>query len=108
MKILITENQMRRVMFKFLNYLFEGIREVDSGEYPDSKIWKKDGEIILQLDEYEQLWVLRSIWNDIRDMFSINYPEINELIKEWGEENLELGEIILHPNKINPIVFNPD
>jgi hypothetical protein len=41
-------------------------------------------------------------------MISIGYPEINELIKEWAEEHLDLGGITLHPNKINPITFNPD
>jgi hypothetical protein len=41
-------------------------------------------------------------------MFSIDFPEINELIKEWGNRNLDLSGIILRPNKIDPATFNLD
>ena len=93
---------------EYLNFLFKDMYKVKSEEYPNSEVWVKDGEMILELDRYGQLWVTRQIWNHIRDMFSIEYPEINELIKEWGDENLDLDGITLHPNKINPIRFNPD
>jgi hypothetical protein len=108
MKVLITENQMRKLEFKYLNYLFEGANEVESEEYPNSKVWEKDGEIVLELDKYGGFWVLRPIWDNICDMFSIGYPEINELIKEWAEEHLDLGGTKLYVNKILPVTFNTD
>ena len=94
--------------FAYLDYVFKDMYKVESEDFPDSEVWVKDGEMILELDRYGQLWVTRQIWNHIRDMFSIEYPEINELVKEWGDENLNLDGITLHPNKINPIRFNPD
>jgi hypothetical protein len=108
MKIIITENQMMRAQFKYLDYLFDGMYEIKSNDYPNSKVWAKDGEIILELDDYNGFWVLREIWDNICDMFSIGYPEINELIKEWAEENLDLEGTTLNPNAINPVRFYTD
>ena len=108
MKIIITENQMMRAQFAYLDYVFDGMRKVKSEDYPNSKVWVKDGKIILELDGYGQLWIEYQIWNNICDMFSIDFPEINELIKEWGNRNLDLGGIILRPNKIDPATFNLD
>lgn len=95
-----------KAQFTYLDYVFKDMYK--SEEYTNSKVWVKDGEMILQLEKSGRLWIERQIWNHIRDMFSIEYPEINELIKEWGDENLDLDGITLHPNKINPIRFNPD
>ena len=97
---------MMKAQFTYLDYVFKDMYK--SEEYTNSKVWVKDGEMILQLEKSGRLWIERQIWNHIRDMFSIEYPEINELIKEWGDENLDLDGITLHPNKINPIRFNPD
>jgi len=102
MKILITENQLRNVQFKYLDYLFEGIHEVKSKEYPNSKFWKKNDKVVLELEEDGRLWVLRSIWNDISNMFSLEYPEINELIAEWVEQNIELENTIIRIHHITP------
>jgi len=99
---------MMKAQFAYLDYIFDGIYKVKSKDFPNSEVWVKDGEMILELDSYGQLWVTLRIWNHICDMFSIEYPEINELIKEWGDENLNLDGITLHPNKINPIRFNTD
>ena len=93
MKILITENQLRKVQFKFLNYLFEDIYEVESKKYPDSRFWKKDGKVVLELEKSGRLWVLDSIWNDVEDMLSLNYDETQQLIKDWMEQHLGLEGI---------------
>jgi len=93
MKILITENQLRKVQFKFLNYLFEDMYEIESKYYLGSKIWKKDDEVVLELEESGQLRVLHSIWNDISNMFSLDYDETKQLIQEWAEQHLELEGI---------------
>lgn len=93
MKILITENQLRKVQFKFLNYLFEDMYEVESKKYPDSIFWKKNGEVVLELKKSGNLIVLLSIWGDISNMFSLDYVETQQLIKEWVEQHLELDGI---------------
>jgi hypothetical protein len=94
MKILITENQMRKVQFKYLDYLFEDMYEIKSAKYPDSKIWKKDDEVVLELSNITgQLRVLYSIWSDISNMFSLEYDETEQLIKDWVEQHLEVERI---------------
>jgi hypothetical protein len=106
MKYIITENQMMKSQFAYLDYVFKDMYK--SEEYTNSKVWVKDGEMILQLEKSGWLWIERQIWNNIRDMFSIEYLGIKELMKEWGDENLVLDGITLHPNKINPFIFNPN
>jgi hypothetical protein len=91
MKILITENQMRKVQFKFLNYLFEDMYEVESKKYPDSRFWKKDDKVILELRDSGFLWVSHLIWDDISNTFLLDKYETKILIKDWVEQNLELG-----------------
>ena len=93
MKYIITENQMRRLEFKYLDYLFDGMYEVESEEYPDSRFWKKDDKVVLELEESGQLRVLHSIWENISNMFSLDYDETKQLIKEWAEQHLELGVV---------------
>ena len=98
MKILITENQLRKVQFKFLNYLFEDMYEFESKKYPDSIFWKKDGEVVLELEKSGRLWVLESIWGDISNMFSLEYDETQQLIKDRMEQHLGLEGIT--PNSL--------
>ena len=102
MKIIITENQLRRVQFKYLDYLFEGIHEVKSKKYPNSRFWKKGDKVVLELVKLDRLLVLHSIWSDIYDMLSLDYDETQQLIKEWVEQHLELGGItpVQHSNNV--------
>ena len=84
---------MRRLEFKYLDYLFDGMYEVESEEYPDSRFWKKDDKVVLELEESGQLRVLHSIWEDVSNMFSLDYDETKQLLKEWAEQHLELGVV---------------
>ena len=93
MKILITENQLRKVEFKFLNYLFDGIYEVELNEYPDLRFWKKDNRVVLELEKSGNLIVSILIWENISNMFSLDYDETKQLIKDWAEQHLELKRI---------------
>jgi len=96
MKILITENQMRKVQFKYLDYLFEGMYEVESKKFRGSRFWKKGDKVILELGKSGRLWVLHSIWRNISNMFSLDYNETKQLIKDWVEQHLELEGVIPH------------
>jgi len=81
---------MRKLQFKFLNYLFDDIYEVELNEYPDTRFWKKNDRVVLELEKSGRLYVLHTIWNDISDMLSLDYDETEQLIKEWVERHLEL------------------
>jgi len=99
MKYIITENQKRSVEFKYLDYLFDGIYEVKPEEYSDSIFWKKDDEVVLELNESGDLWLSHSTWDTISDLFLLNYNETQQLIKKWMEQNLGLKECV--PSKLN-------
>jgi len=95
MKILITENQMMRAQFKYLDYLFEGMYEVESKKYPDVRYFIKDNkEILLELENSGRLYVSNRIWKNIKNMLSLDSYEAQQLIKEWVEQHLELEGII--------------
>ena len=93
MKYIITEEQNDRLKFEYLDYLFEGIYVVNSKKYPNSRFWKKDGEVIMELEESGELWILYSIWGEISSVFSLDYKKTQKLIKEWVEKHLKLGDI---------------
>jgi hypothetical protein len=93
MNYIITDKQIKRVEFKYLNYLFENIYEIHSEKYPNSRFWKKNGEVIMELEKSGGLWILYSIWDEISSVFGLNYDEAQQLIKEWVEEHLKLEDI---------------
>ena len=90
---------MRKVQFKYLDYLFEGMYEVESKKFRGSRFWMKNGEVVLELAKSGRLWVLHSIWSDISDMLSLDYDETKQLIKNWAEQHLELEEVIPHEHR---------
>jgi len=83
------KDRLRKVQFKYLDYLFENTYGVKSKFYTDSTFFKKDDKVILELEKSGTLWVLYSVWNSISDTFSIQYEETQQLIKEWMEEQLK-------------------
>ena len=97
MKILITENQLRKVQFKFLDYLFEDMCEVKSKKYPDFRFWKKNDKLVIELGIAGRLWVLHTIWEDISNMLSLDEYETKQLIKDWAEQHLKLEGITPKP-----------
>jgi len=105
MKILITENQLRKVQFKYLDYLFDGISEIKSEDYPDSRFWEKDGEKIMRLDDGD-LYVRQDIWKNISNMFSLNYDETQRVIKEWVEFNFNLDSVTPYNPKEKRKLYN--
>jgi len=93
MKYIITENQMRILQFEYLDFLFKDIYEVEPKKYSNSRYWKKDDEVVLELGESGAFWVSLSIWDNISDMFSLEPRETQQLMKEWAEQRLELEGI---------------
>lgn len=84
---------MMKAQFAYLDYLFDGMYEVESEEYPDSRFWKKDDEVMLELEKSGEMSVPFSIWRNISNMFLLDYDEAKQLIKDWLEQHLELGGI---------------
>ena len=83
------KDRLRKVQFKYLDYLFENICAVKSENCPDSTLFRQNDKVILELENSGTLWVLHSIWTNVSDMFSYEYNETQRLIKEWMEEQLK-------------------
>jgi hypothetical protein len=88
------KDRLRKVQFKYLDYLFENTYGVKSKFYPDSTFFKKDDKVILELEKSGTLWVLYSVWGSISDTFSLQYEETQQLIKEWMECQLKSGVVV--------------
>lgn len=95
MKYIITENQLRKVQFKYLDFLFEDIYEVMEPEIPNTIFFKKDSEIVFAIKtrRYNELEVSYPIWKNIEDMFSLDYGSTQDLMEEWAEQHLGFGKI---------------
>jgi hypothetical protein len=82
-------NNLRKVQFEYLEFLFKGMFSVKSKYYPNSTFFKKDDKVVLELEKSGTLWVLYSVWSNISDMFSYDYGNTQQLIKEWVEAQLK-------------------
>ena len=91
MKYIITESQYNNSIDKFITYLFEPHEEKRTEEHPKSVFWVKDGEVIVEIQKSGYFWVSPQIWNNITLMFSLEYDETQQVIKDWLEEHYKLG-----------------
>ena len=86
-------SNLRKVQFEYLEFLFKGMFSVKSKYYPNSTFFKKDDKVILELEKSGTLWVLYSVWTNISDMFSYDYGNTQQLIKEWMEQQIKSEEV---------------
>ena len=91
MKYLIKESQYNNAINKFISHQFEPHKEKRTREYPESIFWIKDGEIIAEIEKSKDFFVSPQIWKNIMSMFSLEYVETQQVIKEWLEEHYKLG-----------------
>ena len=91
MKYLIKESQYNNAIDKFISHQFEPHKEIRTKKYPESIFWIKDGEVIAEIKELAFFWVSNQIWKNINVMFSLEYDETQQVIKEWLEEHYGLG-----------------
>ena len=91
MKYIITENQYSNTIDKFISYQFEPHEEKRTKKHPKSVFWVKDGEIIAEIEKSKDFFVSPQIWKNIMNMFSLEYVETQQVIKEWLEEHYKLG-----------------
>ena len=92
MKYIITESQHNKIIDKFITYQFEPHEVKKSSKLPDSIFWVKDGEVIVEITEYTNRFLVDyNIWKTISSMFSLGYSETQQVIKDWLEEHYKLG-----------------
>ena len=102
MKYIITESQYNNTIDKFMTYLFEPHEEIKTKKFPDSIFWVKDGKVIVEIQKSGYFWVSPQIWNNITLMFSLEYDETQQVIKDWLEEHYKLGGLRPYlPNSVS-------
>jgi uncharacterized membrane protein len=91
MKYIITESQYNKTIDKFITYQFEPHEEKRTKNKPNSIFWVNDGEVIAEIHNPKYFWVDYQIWVTISSMFSLEYSETQQVIKDWLEEHYKLG-----------------
>ena len=94
MKYIITESQHSRAIGKFITYQMEPHEVKISEEYPDSRFWVKDGQIIAEVNKKRgRFYLYDEIWDTISRMFSLDYDETQQVMRNWLEEHYKLGSL---------------
>jgi hypothetical protein len=83
--------EIRQLINSFISYQFEPHEEKRTKKYPESIFWVKDGEVIAEIEKSKYFWVSPQIWKNIMSMFSLEYTETQQVIKDWLEEHYGLG-----------------
>jgi len=75
---------------EFFLYIIDGIKIKEQTEYPNSILWEKNDEIIFDQNlKFKYLFVnSKLIWSVFRNVFGLNYDEIQSFIKNQVEEHL--------------------
>ena len=98
MKYIITESQYGNTIDNFITNQLEPHKEKRTKKHSESIFWVKNGEVIAEILNSKYFWVNDQIWKNINVMFSLEYDETQQVIKEWLEEHYVLGG--LTPEKI--------
>ena len=94
MKAVISESQYNRLIDSFITFLIEPHEEITDSGYSDSTFWIKNGEIISEKIEEEDIFLFSdSIWYEISEQFELDYDETQSVIKTWLEQHYGLGEL---------------
>ena len=93
MKYLIKESQYNNAIDKFITYQLEPHEEIRTKKFPDSIFWVKEGEVIAEILQSKYFYVSRQIWKSISVMFSLEYNQTQQVIKDWLEEHYKLGRL---------------
>lgn len=99
MKILITENQLGKLIDKFLSNQFKGITSEGKGVI----LWRNQNKIIklLSYDYNDQVKVSDDVLRDLKDVFNLNHGSAADFIVDWIDKHLKLkvGSITFFPPK---------
>jgi len=95
MKIIITENKLNDIVFKWLNKGYGDLKPYETNQYPDYIFFIKDKEIIFDYNKKNGLSYISydNIWSFLENMFGMEYEQIQEVTKLWLEEHYNLRVI---------------
>jgi len=91
MKYLINKKQFQDTIIHYLDSMCGDLEEYRTDKYPDSIFFVKDGKTFMEQDlEEKDLWIESTIWEDLREIFSLTDKQIELFIKKWVAEKYNI------------------
>ena len=92
MKYIITENKIEQVVIKYLNKYYGDLEEYRTDKRLNSVFFVKGKKIYMEQDlESKRLYVdYDTLWSDLKDTFSLEYDDVQSIIKKWVEVTYNL------------------
>ena len=92
MKLIITESKRNRAITKWLDENYGDLEPYKTDKYPDYIIYKKGEEAIFDYNKKNGVVCVNynEIWSFFESYFSMEYQQIQDVIKEWVEERYNL------------------
>jgi hypothetical protein len=85
-------NKIEHIVIKYLNKMYDDLEEYRTDKHPDSVFFFKGKKVYMEQElENGRLYVdYGTIWKDLVDTFSLDYNDIQSIIKKWVEETYNL------------------
>jgi hypothetical protein len=93
MKYIISENQFNSIIDNFLTFQFEPHEKVVEKIYPNFESWMRNDVQIAGVEGTKYFFVREDIWEDIANMFSLDYDDVEHVIRKWLETKYGLGKL---------------
>ena len=95
MKYIITENKIANIALHWMNSNFkpEKLEIVKSKEQPKSIFFKKNGKVVMEIDEStgKDFWFDdEAIWLFFESVLGMKHEEIQDILRYWLEEFLKV------------------
>ena len=101
MKYIITESKLEQVVIKYLNKMYGDLEEYRTDEYPNKIFFIKGKKVYMEQDLKNEMLLVdyNTIWSDLENTFSLEFNDIQSIIKKWVEETYKL-------RGVTPIIKN--
>jgi hypothetical protein len=104
MKYIITESKLEQIAIKYLNKMYGDLEEYKTEKYPHCIFFTKNKKVLIQY-EYKGFYLTvdkTSIWNDLENTFSLQYRQIQNVIKLWVKQTYGFDiNIVLYSHNYN-------
>jgi hypothetical protein len=85
-------NKLEHIVLKYLNKFYGDLEKCRTDDYPDSVFFVKSKKAYMEYYlKNEKLYVdYNTIWSDLENTFSLEYNDIQSIIKKWMEVTYNL------------------
>jgi hypothetical protein len=93
MKIIITESRLERLAINWLNDNYGDLEPYETEEEPDYIFYKKGNRVIFEYNKNSEAIYVNydEIWKIFDDYFTMEYEQIQHIIKMWVEGQYNLS-----------------